>query len=320
MRHLWIHRAPMAWIASWALRLGITSPRRARQQASVARQWGLGLIICCHITLMEAYASEGVGEVARAGAVSASASTSAAGSAHGLTRFDAQEQGWQWYQAPEEDEGSEEPVVADQSKVTPTPLSPSAQKALLQQATREALDTAILYASPEHFRRYMLLQNFWTTKAGEFTQSAKEAFLRYPELDYNLQYSHYNGTASTQQAMDRASEQEAIAALSQKMGLFLFYRGNQPLDAELAKVVARFSQTHKLALIPVTVDGTPLASFPTTRPDGGQAKRLGITHFPALVLVDPINEAVQPLAYGFITGDDLARQFLNVATRFKANY
>lgn len=294
----------IAWITCWGLRLGISSPRRAHQPASVARQWGLGLIVCCHIIGVSAQASE------RAPSTTADAA---------ITRFDAEEQGWQWYQAPEEDEADEEePVRAVAS--TPAPLSPSAQKALLQQATKEALDTAILYASPEHFRRFMQLQNFWTTKAGEFTQSAKEAFLRYPELDYNLQYSHYNGTASTQQAMDRASEQEAIAALSQKMGLFLFYRGNQPLDAELAKVVARFSQTHKLALIPVTVDGTPLASLPTTRPDGGQAKRLGITHFPALVLVDPINEAVQPLAYGFITGDDLARQFLNVATRFKANY
>jgi len=296
----------IAWITRWGLRLGISSPRRAYQPASVARQWGLGLIVCCHIIGVSAQASE------RAPSTTADSA---------ITRFDAEGQGWQWYQAPDEESVDEEaPTVTAQPESTPAALSPSAQKALLQQATKEALDTAILYASPEHFRRFMQLQNFWTTKAGEFTQSAKEAFLRYPELDYNLQYSHYNGTASTQQAMDRAREQEAIAALSQKMGLFLFYRGKQPLDAELAKVVARFSQMNKLALIPVTVDGTPLATLPTTRPDGGQAKRLGITHFPALVLVDPINEAAQPLAYGFITGDDLARQFLNVATRFKANY
>jgi hypothetical protein len=47
---------------------------------------------------------------------------------------------------------------------------------------------------------------------------------------------------------------------------------------------------------------------------------MGISHFPALFLVDPKDESYQPLAYGFITQDDLARQFLDVATGFKPNF
>ncbi len=36
-------------------------------------------------------------------------------------------------------------------------ITPSEQKKVLQLATREALDTAILYLSAENFRRFMIL-------------------------------------------------------------------------------------------------------------------------------------------------------------------
>ena len=42
--------------------------------------------------------------------------------------------------------------------------------------------------------------------------------------------------------------------------------------------------------------------------------------FPALMLVEPGSEQYQPLAWGFMTQDDLARRFLDVATDFKAQY
>ncbi len=35
--------------------------------------------------------------------------------------------------------------------------------------------------------------------------SAKKAMLAHPELDYNLQYSHYNGTVRNQLAADQGA-------------------------------------------------------------------------------------------------------------------
>lgn len=57
-----------------------------------------------------------------------------------------------------------------------------------------------------------------------------------------------------------------------------------------------------------------------TRMDGGQASRLGIRYFPALMLADPKSGAVKPVSYGFISQDDLAKQFLNVSTDFAPNF
>lgn len=223
--------------------------------------------------------------------------------------------GWHWYNEPQEEEL--------QDLVTPLPaatLSPSEQKAQLQQATKEALDTAILYPTPQNFKRYMTLQNFWTGKAGEFSQSAKQAMLMYPELDYNLKFSHYNGTVPAQLQADQAKAKDAIAALTADHGLFFFYRGKELRDNLLASVVKDFCAGNGISLIAISVDGAVSPTLPQSRTDTGQAQRMGIRYFPALFLVNPRDESYQPVAYGFITPDDLSKQFLNVATGFKPNF
>lgn len=224
-------------------------------------------------------------------------------------------QGWHWYNEPNDDD------ELSSTPVRPAPaLSSSEQKSQLQQATKEALDTAILYPTPQNFKRYLTLQNFWTSKAGEFSQSAKQAMLMYPELDYNLKYSHYNGTVKSQLAGDRAKEKVAITELASRYGVFFFYRGAEVLDGQLGIVIKNFAKENEVSLIPISVDGVLNPLFPGSRRDVGQSQKMGISHFPALFLVDPKGETYKPLAYGFITQDDLARQFLDVATGFKPNF
>ncbi|MBF7982109.1 MULTISPECIES: type-F conjugative transfer system pilin assembly protein TraF [Rahnella] len=223
--------------------------------------------------------------------------------------------GWHWYNEPQEED---EPELT-----TPAPapaMTPSEQKAQLQQATKAALDTAILYPTPQNFKRYMTLQNFWTGKAGEFSQSAKQAMLMYPELDYNLKFSHYNGTVPAQLQADKAKAKDAIARLTTDHGLFFFYRGKEPRDSLLASLVKDFCAENGISLMAISVDGAISPTLPQSRTDTGQAQRMGIRYFPALFLVNPRDESYQPVAYGFITPDDLSKQFLNVATGFKPNF
>lgn len=225
--------------------------------------------------------------------------------------------GWHWYNEPQDDDAP----LPETPKPAPVPaLSPSEQKAQLQQATKEALDAAILYPTPQNFKRYMTLQNFWTGKAGEFSQSAKQAMLMYPELDYNLKFSHYNGTVPAQLQADQAKAKDAIAQLTADHGLFFFYRGKEPRDNLLASVVKDFCAANGISLMAISVDGAISPTLPQSRTESGQAQRMGIRYFPALFLVNPRDESYQPVAYGFITPDDLSKQFLNVATGFKPNF
>lgn len=284
-----------ARITGLALRCGISSPRRAGQGASAARQWGAPLFI--GMLLMNP--------------LIASAQTTSG--EEGMDEQRTEAQGWQWY-----NEHQEEALPVAPPAVRPP--SASERKKRYQQATQEALDRAILDSSPEHAAEYMRWQHYWTDRAGKFSQSTKAAMLKYPELDYNLQYSHYNGTVKEQLAIDQAKEKAAIATLAQRYGVFFFYRGNHPLDRLLCSVITHFASTHQVNVIPISVDGVGSPALPHSRRDAGQSKKMGIKHFPALFLVDPKRETYQPLAYGFITPDDLAKQFLNVATGFKGEF
>ena len=59
------------------------------------------------------------------------------------------------------------------------------------------------------------------------------------------------------------------------------------------------------------------AEFPQSQRDSGQSVKMGIKHFPALFLVNPKKGEYKPIAYGFITPDDLARRVLNIVSGFK---
>ncbi|HHJ3326695.1 hypothetical protein MTQ55_14265 [Escherichia coli] len=65
-------------------------------------------------------------------------------------------EGGQWHnQNTEYTEADPVPVPTLQEHLAS--ITPSEQKKVLQLATREALDTAILYLSAENFRRFMIL-------------------------------------------------------------------------------------------------------------------------------------------------------------------
>ncbi|WP_079953181.1 type-F conjugative transfer system pilin assembly protein TraF [Salmonella enterica] len=225
--------------------------------------------------------------------------------------------GWQWYNEP-----AKSPAQETAEKAAPVRQETDIMQKLatLQMATKRALYEAILYPGVDNFVRYFRLQNYWTQQAGLFTMSARKAMLAHPELDYNLQYSHYNGTVRNQLAADQAQQRQAIAKLAEHYGIMFFYRGQDPIDGQLAQVINGFRATYGLSVIPVSVDGVINPLLPDTRPDQGQAQRLGVKYFPAMMLVDPKQGSVRPLSYGFITQDDLAKQFLNVSEDFKPNF
>ena len=225
--------------------------------------------------------------------------------------------GWQWYN---------EKINPKEKENKPVPAAPRQEPDIMQKlaglqtATKRALYEAILYPSSENFVKYFRLQNYWTQQAGLFSMSAKKAMLENPELDYNLQHSYYNGTVKNQLAADYAEQRQAISTLAQHYGVMFFYRGREAIDGQLVQVIKNFRETYGLSVIPVSVDGVINPMLPDSRTDQGQAEQLGVKFFPAMMLVNPKSGQVKPLSYGFISQDDLAKQFLYVSSDFKPNF
>lgn len=230
--------------------------------------------------------------------------------------------GWHWYNEPK-------PVVKKEVKKVPEPQSiPDISKMpiqeqvkILQGYTKDALARAILYPeNSEATATFLRWQKFWTDHASYFSQSFAVAQLNHPDLDYNLQHSHYNAVSSIEAAKEQTIQDKAIEKIGGRYGLFLFYRGSDPIDSQMAGVVASFAKAKHISIIPISVDGVVVSTLPDTRPDTGQSKSMGIDHFPALFIVDPKSKEYKPVAYGFMTQDDLATRFLYVATGFKPNF
>ncbi|MHB7426958.1 conjugal transfer protein TraF, partial [Klebsiella pneumoniae] len=146
----------------------------------------------------------------------------------------AKDAGWQWYNEKLKPRDEDRKAVP----AAPPPQMDILEKlATLQAATKRSLYEAILYPSSENFVKYFRLQNYWTQQAGLFSMSAKKAMLENPELDYNLQYSHYNGTVKNQLAADYAEQRQAISTLAQHYGVMFFYRGREAIDGQLVQVI-----------------------------------------------------------------------------------
>lgn len=247
--------------------------------------------------------------------VAVSLLTQAAESAPFGTYVDRPIVGWHWYNEPLPKEDAPEDDTLPLSA-----LPPAIQITLLRKLTQDRLSRAILMPTVQHAADYLRLQSRLISLSGQFTQTVKKALLLYPDLDYNLVYSHYNAMAPLQLASAQRRQTNAIYQLAQRYGLFFFYRGLNPLDNQMALIVSQFARHYGLSLVPVSMDGARSDALPQTRRDEGQAAHMGIKQYPALFLIAPDTGHYQPLAYGFITQDDLSRRFLDVATDFQAQY
>lgn len=220
--------------------------------------------------------------------------------------------GWYWYnRPPPEEEAGPLPWVAMGS-----PDSATSRMQRLRAFRDNLMNEAILSPTPEHIRRYKIVQDWMVDQASRFAARWEKVLLEYPGLDYSLKHPFYHGAAAFQSARRRQKQQAAIHRLHRRFGVFFFYRGAAPLDQRLGDIVKAFSAQYDLPVVAVSIDGHISPTWPDSRHDSGQADNMGIPHFPALYLVDPQTKRYQPLAYGFITQDDLARRMLNVVTDF----
>ncbi len=198
-----------------------------------------------------------------------------------------------------------------------TTLSPTQKMAVMHGMTIQALNAAVLNPTEENLQTFVVWQNFWLHQAGQFTNQWKAMLLAHPEMDYAVTHPHENLTASIQAAQHHTEEDQAIQKLALHNGFFFFYRGGNKLDQTLAPSLSAFARETGISLIAVSMDGTVLPAFAQSRLDHGQAKALGIAHFPALLLINPTTRAITPVNYGFISMDELRNRLWHIANHWK---
>ncbi|HBD7476122.1 TPA: type-F conjugative transfer system pilin assembly protein TraF [Legionella pneumophila] len=198
-------------------------------------------------------------------------------------------------------------------------LSYTERDAVLHFYTMEALHKARHTKKVEDMRAFLKLQDYWLKESSQFKSLFQKTMLAYPQYDYAVTHPTSNVGAKTTDEVRESHKNEIINQLSQTHGLLFFYRGKSPYDLKQIPIIADFCRRFHLALMPISVDGVVSSEFVNSKVDTGQANRLSVRYFPALLLVNPQTQHVEPLAYGLATQDVLMERLVQVATHFKGD-
>ncbi|STX55686.1 conjugal pilus assembly protein TraF [Legionella beliardensis] len=196
-------------------------------------------------------------------------------------------------------------------------LSYTERDAVLRFYTMEALHKARYTKKVEDMRIFLGLQDYWLKESSRFKALFQQTMLLHPEYDYAVTHPISNLGAKITDEVRESQIIEIVNRLSKSHGLLLFYRGKSPYDLKQIPILADFCQRFHFVLIPVSVDGVIATELTSSRVDKGQANRLGVRYFPAILLVHPKRQSVTPVAYGLTTQDVLMARLVLAATQFK---
>jgi conjugal transfer pilus assembly protein TraF len=216
--------------------------------------------------------------------------------------------GWHWYN--ELNEESESKVEEKRAYAVFQTLSASKQLKVLQSATNELRDKAILSGNVSDIAAYKRAQDLWVKKATVFTIGWEKMLLEYPELNYSLSYSHENRLVPLDYQEHHKKVENAIESLSQHNGLLAFYK-NSPSDKLFLKTVKHFSKSHAITVMPVAMQSNL---------ERNRAEVLGVKTTPALVLVNPRSGIHQIVSYGYLSEDELSDRLLKIADHWQADF
>ena len=220
-----------------------------------------------------------------------------------------------WYNT---DEDIEPMLPPPPKQKAPMPQISYVQKMkIFQQHFDEVKTRAIIEPTIENLKAFQQMTNLASEMASNFTWQHGKMRLAHPEVDYAVSHPAQQIGANTYDAEMTKAQEKAVHQFSKNYGLMFFYKGHSMLDQQQSQILNNFASTYKISLMGISMDGAVLNSIKNSVVDQGQAERLGIRTFPAIVLFNNETKKIQPVKYGFATVDELLRAFYALSKNFK---
>jgi len=96
-----------------------------------------------------------------------------------------------------------------------------------------------------------------------------------------------------------ANQDQLIYQHANTKGLIFFFRGDCPYCKQFAPVLKHVERLYQFNTIAVSLDGSRLSEYPNAQSDHILGTRLGVTHVPAVYMVNPDTNTVSSVAFGF---------------------
>lgn len=201
-------------------------------------------------------------------------------------------------------------------KPKPDPDSPPQNQTNIPAAVRlkaisEKLDElkarAILEPTTQNVQAYISYQREQLDRASDFADVWRRAIWQNPELDYTLQRPINALGKKTWTTQRTAQRDAALAAISQRYGVFYFYSSGCAACEVFSPIIRGVSDRFGMTVMAVSIDGGPNAAFPNYLIDTGQFQAMGMAgkQVPALVLFDTVTKQPMPIGYGVMAADDV---------------
>lgn len=201
-------------------------------------------------------------------------------------------------------------------KPKPDPDSPPQNQTNIPAAVRlkaisEKLDElkarAILEPTTQNVQAYISYQREQLDRASDFADVWRRAIWQNPELDYTLQRPINALGKKTWTTQRTAQRDAALAAISQRYGVFYFYSSGCAACEVFSPIIRGVSDRFGMTVMAVSIDGGPNAAFPNYLIDTGQFQAMGMAgkQVPALMLFDTVTKQPMPIGYGVMAADDV---------------
>jgi conjugal transfer pilus assembly protein TraF len=224
----------------------------------------------------------------------------------------------EWFYCTEPEPKSPETVVS----VLPS-QSAAERIAAISKQLDELKARAILEPTDANVIAYVRFQREQLDRASTFADTWQRALWQNPDIDYTLQRP-VSTVAKRAWLDNRSADRDAVlTSLGQRYGLFYFFAQSCGACEIFAPILRSVTDSHRMTVMAVSMDGGPSKEFPNYVVDSGQRRRMGLTgnETPALVLFDTVTKRTIPVGYGILTTDEIMdRIFMLTNTKVGSDY
>lgn len=204
--------------------------------------------------------------------------------------------GWHWYESVSKQE---------EEKVIENKLSPTEQVMAIRKDAEEKLNAALVKPTEANLVAYIKAQEKIGARSEFFAKQWQRVIMTHPELDYSLKHPHSYNALHIYRAQASAAKKAKIKQLVKTHGLLFFFRGDCKYCQGFASVVKNFAQKYNWTVLAIQIGEVGLPEFPQAQRDNGIVSNMRIAHVPALIAIDPRNNKMLPLAYGYTSEDEI---------------
>lgn len=228
--------------------------------------------------------------------------------------------GWRWYNEPKQAPKTPKPKPLPNNTQTtvssPKTLSATEQMDWFHTMHKEAQNDATIHPKDkEKLARFLALNRFITSQTDQLGMTFKALLLERPELSYTKDHPTEQAARQVYLDLENKKKTDAVEKMKQEgWGFFFVYDGNDTLSQQLAPSIQAFADQYHFELLGISNDETFITNIKENRHNQG---KVTVPFTPALILVHPRTGEMKPLAYGWISQNDLLGRFYNVATNFE---